>query len=49
MIFKNARLYLVFKAINNTASSNGLGLILTFFIFGAYLCIIMDLPSSLLK
>ena len=37
---------MAFKAVNDTAKLNGL--ILTLFVFGAYPCIVTDLPPSLL-
>lgn len=35
---------MAFKAVNNTAGLDGL--VSTFLVFGAYLCIVTDLPSS---
>ncbi len=43
IISKNAMLQMTFKAVNDTAEPNGL--VLTLFVFGAYLYIVMDLPS----
>lgn len=45
IIFKNARLQMICKAINNTIGPDGL--VPTLIIFGAYLSIIIDLPLLL--
>lgn len=43
-MFINAMLQMAFKAVNNIAGPNGF--VLTLLFFGAYPCIIMDLPLS---